>query len=619
MSVRVGSPRPKIPQLAVADGVAKPKEKAAMAEVTALLKPGDVDEFLKARAALKGRGLLPSMSALLDKAPKTSEQGTQAIQTQLNKAVGELAEVYRDGLVTENELDLLGRAGQRLDHIAALFEPAIMNMLPRDVRERLQNDLVPAIHTLRIAAEDRGGDVVEGMRKNLEWVKEHPEPEYGWLDLGALAQHGGSIAGLDRYAPGDLLSVPRSDGSASLGVVQSVGAGALVAEFLDVDGSVNTKNLAAAQVVEANPLKIGDCIDTPEGRVWVTGSGPGGLTGTRREEGGQRMLGLEQLTTLGKSLAKHLGDMRAGRANASAAVAEEAEPRRVDPQVLVAAGGFESTRPDTVRGAGVSGAVFTWRGIGYADYNEDGAVLGVIPKGKGVAHETAFAGAFDQAGGEGHVKNQTGAASLIAARTFADAAQKIAAGGSAEALMKGAVVDADREVKGLHANAATTFAAAVVQNGVAHVVNCGDSAVMVFDKNGRLKGQTEAHNLGDEMAKRSGDPNAGLKVANVITACLGGDNPQADYSRFNVEKGDVIVCVSDGVADANLSAQKKDFAAGKPWSELNGERTTREIASLIPGKDAAGVTQAIIDYAKEHVLDGRGKSDNVTASVLVVG
>ncbi|HEY4220731.1 MAG TPA: hypothetical protein VGO62_05295, partial [Myxococcota bacterium] len=111
--------------------------------------------------------------------------------------------------------------------------------------------------------------------------------------------------------------------------------------------------------------------------------------------------------------------------------------------------------------------------------------------------------------------------------------------------------------------------------------------------------------------------------ANVVTAALGAESATADYSAVKVEKGDVIVCVSDGVADANLAAQKAAKAAGKPWTELNGVRTNREIGDLIHGLNQKGarsaeMTQAIIDYAKQHVEDGRGKKDNVTACVMRV-
>src|SRR5207244_13178828 len=117
----------------------------------------------------------------------------------------------------------------------------------------------------------------------------------------------------------------------------------------------------------------------------------------------------------------------------------------------------------------------------------------------------------------------------------------------------------------------------------------------------------------------------GLNVANVVTSCVGSQNgaAQADYTKVAVEKGDIIVCVSDGVADANLVAQKQAFKAGKPWTEHNGEVTQREIGAIVKAMSAKGarsaeITQAIIDYAKEHVLDGRGKKDNVTAAVVRV-
>lgn len=639
MTIRVGSPRPKV-QPFVTQGTPQQVETKALAKINAALTSSvsakDVDAFLHARTSgPKERGLLPSLAALLEPANSAVKQRVRAeandVQDKLSTAVAQLGEVYRDGLITEPEMSVLKSAKQRLDAVAALFDPAVLNMLPRDTRERLQNDLIGPVNELRTAAERRHGRMVDGVVKNLQWVQANPTPEYGFVDVRSLAHSGGTINGVDRYAPGDMVSVPRSDGSFTLGVVQSVHAGAegaegkLTCEFLTQHGQLATKELTNSAVIAANPLKIGDCVDTADGRMWVTGTNAHGLNGVLEGASGRRNVDTQWMAGLAHNMEQMAAQMRAQHAAASrptviSPAAQDASPR-VDTKVLIAAGGYESTKPDEVRGQTANGALFTWRGIGYADYNEDGAVLGVIAKGQGVPHETVLAGAFDQAGGMGHAK-QTGAASQIAAQCFDAAAKKIAQGGAAEQLLKGAVAEAHAQVNALGVGAATTFAAAVVQNGVAHVVNCGDSAVMIFDKNGKLKGATEAHNLGDIMAKQTGDPNAGLNVANVITSCIGGNEaPQADYSKLNVVKGDVIVCVSDGVADANLSAQKRDFQAGKPWTELNGEKTTRDIGDIVRARTSGGpaaITQAIIDYARAQVENGSGKKDNVTATVLTI-
>ena len=144
--------------------------------------------------------------------------------------------------------------------------------------------------------------------------------------------------------------------------------------------------------------------------------------------------------------------------------------------------------------------------------------------------------------------------------------------------------------------------------------------MLLVDKHGRVKAQTEAHNLGDLLAKQSGDPNAGLNVANVVTSALGGSEaPKLDVYRWPVEPGDRLVFVSDGVLDANLAAQKSDFKAGKPWRESAGDVTARDIGNLVgQSKSPAEASQRLIDYARDQVETGRGKRDNVTAVVVYI-
>jgi serine/threonine protein phosphatase PrpC len=627
MNLRVGSPQPKVKPVSVnaATGPAEQQAIDKLGNVVAQpLAEKDVDAFLKARASsTKQRGLLPSLQDLLGASPAkpTGEQALD-VRAQLHAALTEITSVYADGRVTEQELTALRTAQARLDAVAGLFDPRILNLLPHAVRERLQIGLVEPVEQLRRTIGADADTVHAGIVRNLESVRANPKPEYGFVDAKVLAQHGGSIGGPDRYAPGDMVCVPRSDGSSTLGVVSSVDANGVTAEFLDTGDALSTKHVSTGSLVGANPLKIGDVVDTREGRVWVTGVGAGGVQGVidRNDGRGAVTIDVAKLKDVAVELGQRINAFRASGAPTIVAPVSTSGAR-VEPQSLIVAGGMETSKPETMKGASVSGALFTWRGIGYADYNEDGAVLGVVPKGTAVAHETGFAGAFDQAGGMGHAK-ETGAASKIAARSFENAAQEIAHGGDPESELKAAVESAHYDVNALNVGAATTFAAAVVKNGVAHMINCGDSAVLVFDKNGKLKAQTEAHNLGDIRAKQSGDPNAGLNVANIITTCLGGDeDPRPDYSKVAVEKGDIIVCISDGVGDANLGAQKRDFKAGKPWIELNGDRTTREIGEIVKraNGDTSATSQAIIDYAKAHVESGAGKPDNVTAVVMRVG
>lgn len=286
-------------------------------------------------------------------------------------------------------------------------------------------------------------------------------------------------------------------------------------------------------------------------------------------------------------------------------------------------GGAETVRPEVVRGTSASGALFTDRGIGYKDYNEDGAVLGVMKAHDG--KELVYAGAFDQAGGMGKVPGQTGAASRIAATRFEEAVRAIAAGELPALALKGAAMLAHFDVcalsdaHGLEVGAMTTIAAGVIHNGVAVVIACGDSAVLLVDKHGHVKKQTEPHNLGDEIARDTGDPNRGLGSANLVTSALGqgGGTPRLDVSVWPVEPGDRLVFLSDGVLDANLPAQKRAFEAGTPWTETAGDKTIREVGRLVAAsEDPVASTQAVVDYARTQVVNGDGKKDNLTAVVV---
>ncbi|HEY4223648.1 MAG TPA: hypothetical protein VGO62_19965, partial [Myxococcota bacterium] len=414
MIARVGSPTPKM-KPAVVDGKVGAQEAQAVNTLTHP-QPGstvaaDVDAFLQARASVRSRGMLPSLSALLDTTPMHSRAEGTKLGIEVHESIQALASIYADGRVTEGEMDLLQQSAGRLREVAALFQPQILNMLPRDTRERLQDHVMGPVQTLLDAADRRDHAITEQVTVNLAWVQSNPEVhEYGFVNLATLAEHGGTVAGFDRYQPGDMIAVPRSDGSTTLGVVRETGVvsdGApgsasvdsklLVAEFLAPNGAIATKRLSSRDVVAANPLKIGDCIDTKDGRVWVTGVGDGGVRGTLERDGKHESVDTKWLQGLAASCASILGTMRAEGSTQAPAASKVNEPQVF--RQVIGAGGHESEAPEGARGEQMSVCFFTYRGIGYADYNEDGAVMGVVKKGNGVAHETGFAGAFDQAGG----------------------------------------------------------------------------------------------------------------------------------------------------------------------------------------------------------------------------
>ncbi|MBI1946355.1 MAG: SpoIIE family protein phosphatase [Deltaproteobacteria bacterium] len=582
----------------------------------------DVDRFLAERAQKSQRsGLLPSLLSLLGAKPKGPPQpDARALQGKLADAVATLTRVYADGLVTEAEIGALQHAKARLTSVLELQDPAVLHMLPRDVRERLQVSLFEPAQVLLDAATRRSGRVLQQVAARDEAALQErlakPEPSYQPFAPSSVAQGGPGPSSLDRYAPGDLVAVPRSDGSLSLGVVTGRDPDGLRVEVTDAHGRLALKKLDAGTLAKVNPFKIGDVLDFDGGRAWVTGVGNNGkLAVTVQDARGVRHVG----GNVPPGHAEHgwLEGLQQGFLGSVQALKQPPAPPVKDAVVSVV-GGAETRQPHVVVGKGAEGALFSYRGIGYKNYNEDAAVVGTA-RGQG-GREIVYAGAFDQAGGMGGVPGQTGAASKAAADRFQQAVAQIASGADAGVALQEAGKAAHADVVGFGVGAATTFAAGVIVDGQAIVANCGDSGVLLVDKHGRIKAMTEAHNLGEQLAKQTGDPNAGLNVSNVVTSALGSKSaPKVDVYRWPVAKGDRLVFLSDGVLDANLEAQRAAFAAGKPWKESAGDVTAREVARIVSSSaNSAIASQGLVDYARSQVENGRGKPDNVTAVVVSV-
>lgn len=290
------------------------------------------------------------------------------------------------------------------------------------------------------------------------------------------------------------------------------------------------------------------------------------------------------------------------------------------PQSLVWSGGDETASVVTISTKTVAGALFTNRGVGYADYNEDAAVLGVLPARRSRSGELVFAGAFDQAGGMGKAR-QVGAASAIAAQRFEEAARRIASeGGPAALALESAVRKAHEDVRALGANAATTFTAGLLVDGTLVVANTGDSSTFHYGPSGRLKNQTLAHNFAEEIARQTGNPNDGLLFSNQVTSAIGGrDPPWVDLYTWRVSPGDAIVFASDGVTDANLLAHKRDVKEGHPWIRHNADVTAERVGELVAhAHTAEEATDAVARYALGNMEAGLGKADNTTVVVLKV-
>ena len=252
-----------------------------------------LDAFLKARAGkpVVERGLLPSLQRLMGSKPAAPSSEAVALHKQLGATIASLGAIYADGLVTEGELSSLHQARGQLRAVLGLADPAVLNMLPKDVREKLQNNLLEPLAVLDQAASRRADRVfVQVQQRDEPALRERlsEQPVYRHVDVKGLQQAGVAPFGLQRYQPGDLVCVPRSDGSFQKGVVTENQGHQLRIETIDhKSGGFALKTLSAAEVAGANPLKIGDYLELPGLKLWVSGVGSHGVQGTVVDSTGQ--------------------------------------------------------------------------------------------------------------------------------------------------------------------------------------------------------------------------------------------------------------------------------------------------------------------------------------------
>lgn len=281
------------PQVTTPAGV-KPAEIAAAQKVQSAVDVSVLDAFLKARAGepAKQKGLVPSLMALLGTPAKDApSKEAVALQQQLSGAVQSLGSIYADGLVTEGEMHHLHRARGQLHAVLGLASPQVLMNLPKDVREKVQNNLLDPLQVLVDAADRRATRVYAQLQARDEpalRARLQEEPTFRHVDVAGLGAAGLKPFSLQRYQPGDFVGVPRSDGSVDKGVVVGRVDGELQVEVLDRrTNALGLKSLSAAEVAKANPLKIGDYLEAPGVKLWVTGVGPGGVTGTVQDARGQ--------------------------------------------------------------------------------------------------------------------------------------------------------------------------------------------------------------------------------------------------------------------------------------------------------------------------------------------
>jgi serine/threonine protein phosphatase PrpC len=278
----------------------------------------------------------------------------------------------------------------------------------------------------------------------------------------------------------------------------------------------------------------------------------------------------------------------------------------------------------------VEAAIFNTRGIdaqgrAYNHYTEDAVIAGEHD-------DVIFAGAFDQAGGAGKVPGHDGWASERAAAEVTAAIGRIRSGVEPEVALRDAVraahlalrerakagIEDQNGVRTSEAGLLTTLVAGVVRSQIATVVNAGDSQAILI-RGGRIIKTTRTHNFMDESVRESGDINAGIEHANILTSGVGAGEVKIDVYHWPVKMGDRLVFFSDGVCDANLHHQQRAYAAGEAITEFHGDATARELEAIAGRtRSARSLVTSISRYVEDQVRAGRGKPDNASIAAVLV-
>jgi len=168
------------------------------------------------------------------------------------------------------------------------------------------------------------------------------------------------------------------------------------------------------------------------------------------------------------------------------------------------------------------------------------------------------------------------------------------------AFLTAAVMAAHRQIiqyaaeKGMLDTPRTTVVAALVQNGAATWVHCGDSR-MYLVRDGQLVTRTRDHSyLEQPLAGQSASRAAERLNRNILFTCLGSPTkPVFDIGGpVQLQQGDKLLLCSDGL-----------------WGSLDDNDIVRQLA-------AKPVGQAIPDLVESALQKAGATSDNVTAIAL---
>lgn len=145
--------------------------------------------------------------------------------------------------------------------------------------------------------------------------------------------------------------------------------------------------------------------------------------------------------------------------------------------------------------------------------------------------------------------------------------------------------------KGMLDNPRTTLVAAVVQDGRAQWVHCGDSRLYLV-RGGALLARTQDHSYA-ELRRMGAIDHEGVNRS-VLFSCLGSPTrPHYDLADpVPLAQGDRILLCSDGL-----------------WSSVSDETIARELGRHV-------VAQAVPELVEQALRTAREHSDNVTAVAL---
>lgn len=124
----------------------------------------------------------------------------------------------------------------------------------------------------------------------------------------------------------------------------------------------------------------------------------------------------------------------------------------------------------------------------------------------------------------------------------------------------------------------TTFVAATVVDGVAYIMNVGDSRLYYYD--GNLRQVTMDHSLVEELVRageldRSESRNHPQK--NIITKAIGvTDSLQPDFFMVQMQEGQKLLLCSDGLSNMVEDEQLKDILSGEENVKEQAEHCIKE-------------------------------------------